>query len=112
LELLNTSAYTDPAGNDQSENGGLGDKKGSVFTRKAGYHYGWDWGPSFVTSGIWRPIELKAWDEARIKDVFIQQKSVKKEQEKLKAEFTCGNKRRFYRKSNRKRSIYRKRIAE
>ena len=88
LELLNASAYTYPAGNDQSENGGLGDKKVSVFTRKAGYHYGWDWGPRFVTSGIWRPIELKAWDEARIKDVFIQQKSVKKEQAKLTADFT------------------------
>lgn len=87
LELLNASAYTYPANNDQSENGGLGDKKVSIFTRKAGYHYGWDWGPRFVTSGIWRPISLKFWDIIRIKDVFIQQKSVKKEQAKLIADF-------------------------
>lgn len=33
-----------------------GDEK--VFTRKAGYHYGWDWGPRFVTCGIWKPVKL------------------------------------------------------
>lgn len=37
--------YQYPAPNDQSENGGLFDRKLSVFARKAGYHYGWDWGP-------------------------------------------------------------------
>ncbi|WP_319268565.1 glycoside hydrolase family 2 protein [uncultured Draconibacterium sp.] len=86
LELLEASAYAYPAVNDQSENGGLGDKKVSVFTRKAGYHYGWDWGPRFVTSGIWRPITLKMWNELRIKDVFIKQPSVTKEMAKLEAE--------------------------
>jgi len=34
--------YQLPAINDQSENGGLGDKKISIFARKAQYHYGWD----------------------------------------------------------------------
>ena len=33
--------------------------------RKAAYEYGWDWGPRFVTSGIWRPARLEAWDTAR-----------------------------------------------
>ncbi len=32
------------ASNDQSQNGGMFDAKVSVYTRKAGYHYGWDWG--------------------------------------------------------------------
>lgn len=27
-----------------------------MFSRKAQYQYGWDWGPRFVTAGIWRPI--------------------------------------------------------
>ncbi|MDD3642862.1 MAG: glycoside hydrolase family 2 protein [Candidatus Krumholzibacteria bacterium] len=40
-----------------------------VFTRKAAYHYGWDWGPRFVTCGIWRPVRLRAWSGARITDV-------------------------------------------
>lgn len=66
------------AGNDQSENGGIFDKKVSVFARKAGYHYGWDWGPRLVTSGIWRPVWLEAWDAARIENVFIRQKHVTK----------------------------------
>ena len=64
------------ASNDQSENGGLFDKKISVFARKAGYHYGWDWGPRLVTSGIWRPVYLEAWDEARISDLYIRQQEV------------------------------------
>jgi len=59
--------------NDLSEIGKLGDKKVSIFTRKAGYHYGWDWGPRFVTSGIWRPIEINAWNDAKIEDVFFKQ---------------------------------------
>ena len=33
-----------------------------MWARKAPYHYGWDWGPRFVTSGIWRPVALEAWD--------------------------------------------------
>lgn len=70
--------YHYEAGNDQSENGGLFDKKVSVFARKAGYHYGWDWGPRLVTSGIWRPAWLEAWDSARIENVFIRQTNVTK----------------------------------
>lgn len=68
--------YHYPASNDQSENGGLLDKKISIFARKAGYHYGWDWGPRLVTSGIWRPVYIKAWSDSRINDVFIEQKQV------------------------------------
>lgn len=64
------------ASNDQSENGGLLDRKLSVFARKAGYHYGWDWGPRLVTSGIWRDVFLEAWDGVRISDVHIRQREV------------------------------------
>jgi beta-mannosidase len=64
------------AGNDQSENGGIFNKKLSVFARKAGYHYGWDWGPRLVTSGVWRPVILEAWDGVKIENVYIRQKNV------------------------------------
>ncbi|UCF04160.1 MAG: glycoside hydrolase family 2 protein [bacterium] len=47
-----------------------------VVTRKAGYHYGWDWAPRFVTSGIWRPAFLVAWDGARITDLQVFQSSL------------------------------------
>lgn len=33
-----------------------GDEK--IFTRKAQYQYGWDWGPRFVTCGVWQPVKL------------------------------------------------------
>lgn len=62
--------------NDQSENGGLFDRKVGVFVRKAGYHFGWDWGPRLVTSGIWRSVVLEAWEDARITDVFYEQQEV------------------------------------
>ena len=70
--------YQYEASNDQSENGGGFNKKVSVFARKAGYHYGWDWGPRLVTSGIWRPVYVEAWDDARLNDVFIRQQEVNK----------------------------------
>ena len=54
--------YQLPAANDQGE-------KTSPYTRKAPYQFGWDWGPRFVTSGIWRPISLQAWDGARLEDL-------------------------------------------
>lgn len=53
-----------------------GRKKVSVYTRKAGYHFGWDWGPRLVTSGIWRPVTLLAWDKAKIDNLQIIQNKV------------------------------------
>lgn len=43
---------------------------GRVYARKAQYHYGWDWGPSLVTCGPWKPIYLEKY-RARIDDVRI-----------------------------------------
>lgn len=56
-----------PAGNDQM------DIPLSVYARKAPYHYGWDWGPRFVTAGIWRPIYLQARHKAAQQDVWVKQ---------------------------------------
>ena len=67
--------YALPADNDQSENGGMGPVRISIFTRKPGYHFGWDWGPRLVTSGIWRPVELIINRTARINDLFVRQES-------------------------------------
>lgn len=76
--------------NDQSENGGLLDRKVSVYARKAGYHYGWDWGPRLVTSGIWRPMRLHAWDDAVIDDVFINQKNVTSKKAEITQQVTLS----------------------
>jgi beta-mannosidase len=34
--------------------------------RKAQYAFGWDWGPRFATSGIFRNIEIDAWDDVTV----------------------------------------------
>ena len=47
-----------------------------TYIRKAAYQYGWDWGPRFVTSGIWRPARLEAWNDVRICNVHIRQLDV------------------------------------
>ena len=38
------------------------------YLRKSACNFGWDWGPHFVTAGIWRPIGIESWD-ARIENV-------------------------------------------
>lgn len=40
-----------------------------VFTRKAQYQYGWDWGPRFVTCGISKNIKLRFLNVAEIKNI-------------------------------------------
>jgi beta-mannosidase len=57
-----------------------------TYIRKAAYEYGWDWGPRYVTSGIWKPVRLEAWDKARISDFHIRQRDVSKEVAHLDAE--------------------------
>ena len=57
-----------------------------TYIRKAAYEYGWDWGPRFVTSGIWRPVRLEAWDKVRIADFAIRQRDVSKDVAHVDAE--------------------------
>lgn len=68
--------YTFNTGPDQSQNGGIFNKTLSIFARKAGYHYGWDWGPRLVTSGIWRNVRLVTWNGLKIDNVQHIQKEV------------------------------------
>jgi beta-mannosidase len=57
------------------------------YTRKAPYNYGWDWGPRYVTEGIWQPVKLIAWDDLRIDNFHIQQRKISKDEAELSAEF-------------------------
>jgi len=57
-----------------------GNKLVTVYTRKAGYHFGWDWGPRLVSSGLWRPVFLTVWDDARIENLQIKQNSVSEQE--------------------------------
>lgn len=49
-------------------------EKERVFVRKAQYQFGWDWGPRFVTAGIWKKAQLKFWNSAKIESVNYDQK--------------------------------------
>ncbi|WFE38817.1 glycoside hydrolase family 2 protein [Micromonospora sp. WMMD998] len=39
------------------------------FIRKTACNFGWDWGPTVVTAGIWQQIGLHAWSTARLASV-------------------------------------------
>ena len=86
LEEMKRYGLRLPADNDQSERGGMGQDRVSVYTRKAPYHYGWDWGPRLVTSGIWRPVIIEAWSGMKVEDVYIKQTEVTRELATLSAD--------------------------
>ncbi len=48
-------------------------EKERVFVRKAQYQFGWDWGPRFVTAGIWKNVQLKFWNSATIENIKFSQ---------------------------------------
>jgi beta-mannosidase len=56
------------------------------YTRKAPYQYGWDWGPRFVTEGIWQPVRLETWDALRIDNFHIHQHKIAPEVAEVTAE--------------------------
>ena len=89
LKKYDANGYVIPVSdNDQAVNGEVeGGKAVSIYTRKAGYHFGWDWGPRLVSSGLWRPVFLRAWDDARIANLQLKQNSVSEKEAKLTAVF-------------------------
>ncbi|MDD2285633.1 MAG: glycoside hydrolase family 2 protein [Paludibacter sp.] len=77
LPQWESTGFNYPADNDHHE------KKLSVYTRKAPYSYGWDWGIRMVTSGIWRPVMLRLFNTAIIEDVHHRQLSLNEEKAEL-----------------------------
>lgn len=63
-------------------------EKERVFVRKAQYHFGWDWGPRFVTAGIWKKVHLKYWNQATIENLCFEQKELNIENAKIDFLFT------------------------
>jgi len=82
--IINSLDYSLPADNDQAG-------KTSPFTRKAPYHFGWDWGPCFVTSGLCGSVELFGWDDWFVDQVCIVNKEVSKEKAKLCVEVNINS---------------------
>lgn len=44
-----------------------------IFTRKAQFQYGWDWGPKLNVVGVWRPVKLVAWNDFKIERAYTKQ---------------------------------------
>jgi beta-mannosidase len=60
-------------------------KQTSPYIRKPKYHYGWDWGPRIVNTGIWRPVRLEIWDDARIDTLRVDQEALTPTEARLTA---------------------------
>lgn len=54
-----------------------------VMSRKAQFHFGWDWGPRFVSCGIYKTPELLGWDDFILEDVHVVPTEVSPELAKL-----------------------------
>ncbi len=42
-----------------------------VFTRKAQYESGWDWGPKLITCGIWKSVRIEHFSDLKLEDTYI-----------------------------------------
>ncbi|CAL9615589.1 Exo-beta-D-glucosaminidase [Streptomyces sp. enrichment culture] len=67
LAVRFASAYAEA----EAVRGRLGERPGAYaepypYVRKMACSFGWDWGPTLVTAGIWRPVRLEHWSTARI----------------------------------------------
>lgn len=82
---VETSGFDYPADNDHHKT------RVSIYSRKAPYSYGWDWGIRLATSGIWRPVTLTFFDAARIEDFYVRQVSVTKELAKVENRLSVEN---------------------
>ena len=85
LPQYNSNGFNYPADNDHH------DKHLSIFSRKAPYSYGWDWGIRMVTSGIWRPVTIRFYDAASISDYHIKQLALTDQLANLSNELEINN---------------------
>ena len=42
-----------------------------AVSRKAPYQHGWDWAPRYKNVGIWKPVKLMGWNEAKLDYAYI-----------------------------------------
>lgn len=85
LPQYESNGFDYPADNDHHE------KHLSVFSRKAPYSYGWDWGIRMVTSGVWRPVKIRFYDAATINDYHVRQLSLTEQCASLSNDLEINN---------------------
>lgn len=62
---------------------------GSSYVRKTPCNFGWDWGPTLITCGIWKDIALVGYDTARLNNVLITQDHCQSGQVRLAVQVTA-----------------------
>ncbi|MEU1190522.1 glycoside hydrolase family 2 protein [Streptomyces sp. NPDC005859] len=67
LAVRFVSAYAEA----EAVRGQVGDRPAAYtepyqYLRKMACSFGWDWGPTLVTAGIWRPVRVERWSTARL----------------------------------------------
>ena len=50
-----------------------------VFTRKAPYQSGWDWGPRLITCGIWKSVYFETWNDLKINTFQVYTETLNKD---------------------------------
>jgi beta-mannosidase len=66
-----------------------------VYSRKAGFHYGWDWGPRLVTCGV-QSVDIQTWSDFRITDVYLKHASIKTDKATIQAQVTIESTKETY----------------
>ena len=54
-----------------------------AVTRKAPYQHGWDWAPKYKNVGIWKPVKLVGWNEARLENAYVVTQAANAERAEL-----------------------------
>jgi beta-mannosidase len=80
LPAYRASEYELPSGNDAAQ------QKLSPYIRKAAYHFGWDFTGRAVTAGMWRPVYLRLWKEARIESAYARPLEINEQEAKMSAD--------------------------
>lgn len=56
----------------------------AMYSRKAQFHFGWDWGPRLITYGVWKPVVIEAWSDFRIENYHVFSTDVSKDKATVK----------------------------
>jgi beta-mannosidase len=59
-----------------------------VFSRKAPYQSGWDWGPKLITAGMWKNVYIDLWNQFAIDKIVIKQTELTKKRGVLEVKTT------------------------
>jgi len=54
-----------------------------AVSRKAPYQHGWDWAPKYKNVGIWKPVKLMGWNDARLDYAYLVTEKITENQAEM-----------------------------